>query len=252
MPIHDWTRVPAGIFHDFHQTWSIHIKSALNAGLLPKGWSALVEQRAGSREGDVIAIEAWNATPEKPEADGGVMTMERPTTTIVRRSSNEAFAERANRIVIRHHLGKIVAVVEIVSPENKDSRSSLRDFVDKAALLMRQGIHLLVIDLFPPTSRDPSGIHQLIWDEVIEEEFVFPAGKDRLLASYEVGPESVAYIEPIAVGDCLPDMPLFLSAGRHVRVPLEKTYLSTWDSTPADMRHAVKTGTLPDPAAFES
>lgn len=22
MPIHDWTRVPTGLFHDFHQIWS--------------------------------------------------------------------------------------------------------------------------------------------------------------------------------------------------------------------------------------
>ena len=31
MPIHDWTRVPSGLFHDFHQSWSIRIKDALNA-----------------------------------------------------------------------------------------------------------------------------------------------------------------------------------------------------------------------------
>jgi len=252
MPIHDWTRVPAGIFHDFHQTWSIHIKSALNAGLLPKGWSALVQQRAGSREGDVIAIEAWNVAPIAPDSEGGALTIERPTTTIVRRTSKEIFADRANRIVIRHHLGRVVAVIEIISPGNKDSRSSLRAFVDKAATLMRQGIHLLIIDLFPPTARDPSGIHQLVWDEVIEEEFHFPAGKDRLLISYEVGRESVAYVEPIAVGDSLPDMPLFLAAGSHVRVPLDKTYVSTREATPTDMRLAVETGLLPDMAAFEN
>ena len=58
MPLHDWSRVPAGLFHDFHQTWSIQIKLALNAGILPKGLSALVEQRSGPRESDVLAIES--------------------------------------------------------------------------------------------------------------------------------------------------------------------------------------------------
>ena len=33
MPIHDWTRVDANVFHDFHQTWSISIRNALNATL---------------------------------------------------------------------------------------------------------------------------------------------------------------------------------------------------------------------------
>ena len=34
MPVHDWARVYAGLFHDFHQSWSIRIKDAMNAGLL--------------------------------------------------------------------------------------------------------------------------------------------------------------------------------------------------------------------------
>ena len=44
MPVHDWTRVEAGIFHDFHHTWITAIKNALNAGLLPEEYYALAEQ----------------------------------------------------------------------------------------------------------------------------------------------------------------------------------------------------------------
>jgi hypothetical protein len=32
MPIHDWTRVTARIFHDFHSSWIIEIKRALKQG----------------------------------------------------------------------------------------------------------------------------------------------------------------------------------------------------------------------------
>jgi hypothetical protein len=45
MPIHDWTRVDANLFHDFHQTWTVGIRNALNGGVLPRGFSALVGQR---------------------------------------------------------------------------------------------------------------------------------------------------------------------------------------------------------------
>ena len=76
-------------------------------------------------------------------------------------------------------------MIEIVSPGNKDSRAALREFVDKVIDFLRQGIHLLVVDLFPPTRRDPFGIHKAVWDEIVEEDFTFPAGKDRILASYE-------------------------------------------------------------------
>lgn len=242
MPIHDWTRVPAGLFHDFHQTWSIQIKFALNRDLLPKGYSALVEQHAGPKEADVLTIESRRGTGTQ---DGGLLTRERPTTQIVRRTTNERFADRANRVVVRHHLGRIVAAIEIVSPGNKDRRAALRDFVDKSAAFLLQGIHLLVVDLFPPTPRDPFGIHKAIWDEFHEEDFVFPEGKDRIAVAYEMGDERTAYVEPLAVGDPLPFMPLFIAPGLHVRVPLEETYQSTWDANPEEMRVAVETGKLP-------
>ena len=47
MPVHDWTRVDAGIFHDFHNAWITHLKEALNEGLLPDGYYAQAEQHAG-------------------------------------------------------------------------------------------------------------------------------------------------------------------------------------------------------------
>src|SRR5258707_512692 len=38
MPLHDWTRVRANRFHDFHQGWTIAICNALNSRLLPPGY----------------------------------------------------------------------------------------------------------------------------------------------------------------------------------------------------------------------
>src|SRR5438105_10541831 len=88
MPLHDWTRVPSGLFHDFHQSWSIRIKDALNGGLLPRGLSALVEQRSGPREADVLTVERRTPSQRPGTGDGGgLLTGERPTTTIVRRTA---------------------------------------------------------------------------------------------------------------------------------------------------------------------
>src|ERR1700681_1309248 len=102
MPIHDWTRVPAGLFHDFHQSWTIRIKDALNAGRLPKGVAALVEQRAGPRDADALAIRQ-RATRTEERLDGGVAARQRPATRIVRRTTKEIHAGRANRVVVKHH-----------------------------------------------------------------------------------------------------------------------------------------------------
>jgi len=44
--------------------------------------------------------------------------------------------------------------------------------------------------------------------------------------------ELAAFIEVVAVGEALPDMPLFLSSERYVNVPLEATYQSAWNAVP--------------------
>jgi hypothetical protein len=210
--------------------------------------SALVEQRSGPYESDVLAIEGRGRPLDLSGQNGGVVTLERPVTQFVLRSDREIYADRANRILIKHHLGRILAVIEIVSPGNKDSRLALREFVEKTVDFLRSGIHVLVVDVFPPTPRDPGGINKLIADEIQEETFVLPPGKDRTLASYERGNERAVYFEPVAVGQPLPDMPLFLASGMHIKVPLETTYQATWDASPADLRQAVETGKLPQPA----
>jgi hypothetical protein len=85
----------------------------------------------------------------------------------------------------------------------------------------------------------------------VEEPFEFPEGKNRILASYRSGREKVAYIEPIGLGDALPDMPLFHSRELNVMVPLESTYQATWDLTPPVFKEAVETGVVPNPDAEE-
>ena len=253
MPLHDWTRVPSGLFHDFHQSWSIRIKDALNAGLLPEGTVALVEQRASGREPDVLAIESSARTLRRDiETSGGVVLKEPPVGMLVQTSDRVAYARRANRIVIRHHLGRIIAVIEIISPGNKDSRKALERFVEKTVDFLEDYINVLVVDPFPPTPRDPLGIHQVIWEEFAgDARFDLPPGEDRVLVSYERGHDWHAYVRTVGLGDPLPDMPLFLTndldPNLYVLVPLESTYVATWEALPKEVRVAVETGTVPGP-----
>jgi hypothetical protein len=57
--------------------------------------------------------------------------------------------------------------------------------------------------------------------------------------AYNAGDELVAYCDPVAVGDPLPDAPLFLAPGWYVNVPLEATYKTSWATTPAPIRELV-------------
>jgi hypothetical protein len=241
MPIHDWTRVDAGLFHDFHQRWTGNLSDALNLGGLPTNYFALVEQRIKGPIPDVLTLQLASG-PEEPSNGTTALAVATapPRTRLVRRSEAEIYAGKANRITIRHRHGEVVAVIEIVSPGNKASRNELRAFVEKSADLIHQNIHLLVIDLFPPGPRDPQGIAKAVWDEFEEENWELPPDKPLRLASYDAGPPRMAYIDPVAVGDVLPDMPLFLKSGIYVPTPLEATYQTTWKGFPAVLKRLLE------------
>ena len=154
----------------------------------------------------------------------------------MQRAEVVSYVRKASRVTVRHRHGDVVAVVEIISPGNKASRTEFRTLVEKSADLIGQGIHRLVIDLFPPGQRDPQGLHKAIWDEFQEEDLDLPPEKPLTLASYDAGPECVAYVEFIGVGDSLPAMPLFLRPDVYVPAPLDETYQTAWSTFPAALR----------------
>lgn len=242
MPIHDWTRVDAGLFHDFHQDWTIELRRSLNAGRLPPGYVALTDQQTGGPIPDVLTLNRRPKDSGKREPAGGLAVAPTPPRArFVIEGEENTYARRANRIRIQHRHGRVVAVIEIVSPGNKDSRNALRAFVRKTSDLIWQGIHLLVVDLFPPSERDPQGIHKAIWDEIHEAPFELPADKQLTVAAYRATPTRTAYVEPIAVGDDLPALPIFLTdEGDYIPAPLEETYRASWAVFPGDFKELLE------------
>jgi hypothetical protein len=242
MPIHDWTRVQAGLFHDFHQTWAVEIKRVLNRGLMPKGFYAIVEQKLNGLVPDVLAVELNNFGVTNTSS-GGTATLEVPKTSVRKHLTSDVvdYAQKANQISIRNKLGQIVAIIEIVSPGNKSSRHSIREFVHKAVEFLKCGIHILIVDIFPPNVRNPQGIHKAIWDELVDEEFELPAEKKLTLVSYQASDDGLtAHIEPMRIGDTLSAMPLFLTWKEHILVPLETTYSAAFMDSPEPVREAIE------------
>jgi hypothetical protein len=238
MPIHEWTRVEAGDFHHFHLCWVVRIADALNGGLLPPACLAMLEQATSRPLPDVVTPQA-REPEEGPE--GGIAVAETPPTArVIARLERINYARRANRVVIRHGLGKVVAIIEIVSPGNKESRHAIRSFVERAADILSQGVSLLVVDLFPPTPRDPQGIHGAIWDELAGEPYELPPGKPLTVASYLGGDMLTAYVEPVGIGDALPSLPIFLSEDRYIPAPLETTYQEAWAVFPAMLKELIE------------
>jgi Protein of unknown function (DUF4058) len=238
MPVHDWTRISAGGFHDFHQDWTVEIRRTLNR-LLPAGYSAVTDLKVMGYEPDVTAM---HPSPHPPP--GGVAVADAPPRSrLTARAETDAaaYARRANRILVQHEFGSVVAVIEVVSPGNKESRNGIREFTTKAVDYLRRGVNMLVIDLFPPTTRDPNGLPRLIWDELSAVPLdPLPAEQPLAVAAFDACGGLTAYVEPLAVGHPLPDAPLFLTAGWYVNVPLERTYSASWAELPPIIRDRVQ------------
>ena len=178
-------------------------------------------------------------------ADTRALLESPPATRFTWEAETESYLAKKDVIGVRCVEGILVAVVEIVSAGNKSSQARFRKFLMKTLEFLDQGVHVLIIDLFPPTPRDPQGIHQAIWSEKYDGDFEFHADKPLTLASYRATTEgSVArsFVEPIAVGDALPAMPLFLWSDRYINVDLEQTYQSAWDVYPGPLKPKVENG----------
>jgi len=247
MAMHDWNRVEAGIFHAFHLGWLGRLQAALNEGLLPSDYYALAEQHATPAAkqaarvvADLLTLHgpADDNSPPLPAASGGLAVAEAPPKVQHHSIATPSPRTMRRTLALRHVSGhRLVAVIEIVSPANKDRPDNVEDLASKVAALLEAGIHVLLVDLFPPGLHDPQRMHGAIgsWtaDGVREE---LPSDAPLTLASYRAGGLIDAYIETLAVGQPLPDMPLFFHSERYINVPLASTYDSAFRGMPAFWR----------------
>jgi len=246
MPIHDWSRTDAGSFHDFHTAWIIHMRDALNQGILPDGYSALSEQVVTRMQTDVLALRS-NFRPPPERAEGGLALLEAPPAVGAPIRPDPQRRPRltvrpTRRLAIHHNSGQaIVAVIEIVSPANKDRRDSVSAFTTKVTTLLEFGVCVLVIDLLPHGRHDPRGMHGAVWRRYDTTPYAIPPAAPLMFATYNwAGQEPTAYLEPTAVGRDLIDMPLFLRPDRYVNVPLDRTYMSAYRGSPGFVRELLE------------
>jgi hypothetical protein len=242
MPVHDWSRVPAGIFHHFHHDWITEIARALNREVLPSDCYALAEQVAGGLGPDVLTLrtprlggngDTDQESQRSPDERGGGLLLAPPKTRPIAEAELAYYLRKKSVVAVRHVSGdRVVAVVEVISPGNKSTQNALREFVRKVAEFLERRIHLLLIDLLPPGRHDPQGIHGAIWDYVADQPYSPPPDKPLVLAAYEAEPAFRAFVEAVAVGDALPEMPLFLQPNGCVYVPLEDSYRRAWEDVP--------------------
>ncbi len=196
MPIHDWTRVDADSFNDFHQSWLVLIRGRLNRGLLPDGYYSHIERHGG------------RFTPELMHTAPLTLSTRYRSTVVVRRAGSK----------------RLIALIELASAASKASPENVTAHVAKARAALEAGVHVVHLDILPPTKFTPMGLTGAVWNAVNGTHLLIDPRKPLSVDSFQAGDLVELYTDQLAVGDDLPDMPLFLAKGMYVTLPLTATY----------------------------
>ena len=132
MPIHDWTRVDHGTFHDFHQGWSVQIRSTLNGGLLPVEYEAKVEQHTEDGIPDVLTLQLspptngnGSAAPVSGPTNGlSSVATAPPKVQFTSEFQTDPYTKLRKTIVIRQAEDRIVA---LIGPFRRATSRAARD-----------------------------------------------------------------------------------------------------------------------------
>lgn len=257
MPIHDWTLVDPPAFQDMHQSWMIAIKAALNSGLLPDGYFAHAERHFGRFESDVLTLS--RPTPDQNNSprgaggsargNGGVAVAVRPPKAGARLSATPV--KQSTVAIRRVGTDRVVALIELASPSNKDRPASVRAYTEKAKSALDAGVHLVHLDMLPTTTHAPANLSTAVWEAADGVDYPFHSVKPFAADAIMAGRVNELYANPLALGDEWPEVPLFLNEDTYIELPLAATYAQAFAGVaPHDQATLARSlpGTAPSPA----
>lgn len=225
MPLHHWPnpRVP---WRSFHNHWIVRIVEQLN-DVLPPGFRARPTELIVGIEPDVLLLQEADRPGAQPAANQPALADATLTATLPRPAELPMVG-----VYSAYDTSRLVAIVELISPGNKDRAEAVQAFVEKVVFLLQDGVHVMTVDVI---SLPRMPIRQALLIRLGLNE---PAvGRDRLwVSSYCAlpGEDPRAHLTvrewayDFAVGDPLPAPPLFLHADQlRVMVDLEASYQAT-------------------------
>lgn len=222
-PIH-----PSRPWESFHARWANSIADALQQILPPRYVSEIQIHLGSNVEADVAEFEHPPEPDESsPNGSGGVALQTwappAPPLTMAAEFPDEI------EVQVRDMLNdaRLVAVVELVSPGNKDRDGARRGFAAKCVAYLQRGIGLIVADIV--TARRANLHNEVIRLLGTGEQYLLPEEASLYSVAYRParrGKENQIDLWPVglAVGGTLPLLPLALRGTRAVPVDLEKTY----------------------------
>jgi hypothetical protein len=213
----------------FHHAWATFIAAQLNE-TLPPDYFAESEISVGPElEIDVATMEL--ASPGAGDKGAGTAVWSPSQPKI---SAKVDFAHLDSyEIRVYQDLGgaELRGAIELVSPANKDRDGARRTFAAKCAGYLQHGIGVVIIDIVTARS---ANLHEELFDvlEVKGRRAAWESPTGLYAVAYRAvtvrkKPRVEVWPEPLALGELLPIMPLWLSLDLCVPVRLEESYLAT-------------------------
>ena len=233
MPLLDHFQLPLDprrSWESFHSRWANSLADQLN-DVLPQRYFAQVHLHLGSQvEADVAEFELSSSDIRFGEEYGGgaPAAVERWAPPAAFLTMPALFPDDLE-VHVRDNLddARLVAVIELVSPRNKDRPEARRAFAAKSAAYLQRGVGLVVLDVV-------TGGHFNLHDALVQllgvdSLFLMPADSWLYAASYRPvsrAGQDVIDVWPIAlaVGEPLPRLPLALRSSHAIQLDLDAAY----------------------------
>jgi hypothetical protein len=238
MPLRDHFRPPVESKHswdELHGGWPMVIVQQLYP-LLPEGYVAAPGVHLGTAfEIDVSAYEHDEAgqADRTAAAEGGVAVARwaPPSPTLTLETELPDQDEYEVRVYDARHGRRLVAAIELVSPANKDRPENRRAFVAKVAALLQRDVCVSLVDVVTVRQFNLyADLLALIGRTDLaaraEDVFLYAAtlrGRKRTRGR----PLLDTWFYPMAVGQPLPTLPIWLDIDLGVFLDLEKSYEET-------------------------
>jgi hypothetical protein len=233
MPLLDHFNPPLNRTHpwrSFHGAWAAAMARLLNQGVLPAGYYAVpLADRTGPIEIDVAALREQGA-PETGDGAALPQTWTPPAPSLAIAVELPPADEVEVQIFADDGDPRLAAAVELVSPRNKDRPRARQAFAVKCVGYLQQGSSVAVVDTVTTRRADlNAAILSLLGVEVSAAEP--PPGLSavsyRAIGHEEETQQLQLWPAPLALGQPLPTLPLWIASDFSVPLDLEASYQAT-------------------------
>lgn len=237
MPLFDHFHRPLSETHQwvaFHSRWATAIADDLNRRL-PRRFLAEAPFTLGSSAAvDVAETDdspGMNGAASPHHASGGVAVAVEPITYTPPPATVVMPANFPEEVLVEirdlDHARRVLAVVELVSPGNKDDDRAKEQFAGKCLSYLSKGLGLVVIDIV--TERLANLHNALVRLGAQDDRFLMPDDPPIYACAYrpvhrKKNDAVDMWLRSLGVGLPLPELPLALKGYGCVRLDLEATY----------------------------